>query len=497
MNPTVARGGSSFRGAFLYYMHDKNASTRERVAWTQSVNMLTADPDRAWKVMAYTARHQARLKAASGQKMTGRKAEKPVLAYSLSWHPEQKPDPDHMRETALQSLKALGLQEHEAMIIAHSDTAHRHVHVVANRIHPITGKVASDSYTWLKLSDFALTYARAHGMNYSPQREANKRKREEGIAVRYHDSEIAAAWAASTDGKSLVAALEARGFILAQGNKRLVVVDQYGKAHNPARHIEGVRAKELKGRLAGIDLAALPDATALSRERAAAHEASKNADQRPQQQPAPKSEPTAPRLAPAFDDRAAPQATPAPAMDRREAPAQPSQLPPDKTPTQAPTPTPQPDRPDMAAIRLERLKFKHGKEEIELAGEFAARLDREKAEMIKSLRLREQRDALTKLRQKCEAPALWRRLFGLAKRDRRELATRERHYAECKDRYAARVRALKNQHSQTVELLRVTQQKEREFAIRVKNPRINEPVRARSPENQRIRNRGKDMGFER
>jgi hypothetical protein len=170
MNPKVASGGRSFRGAFLYYLHDPKADTRERIAWTHSVNMFTDDPERAWKVMAYTAMHQDRLKAASGQRMTGRKTEKPVLAYSLSWHPDQKPDPAHMRETALQSLKVLGLEDHEAFIVAHSDTPHRHVHIIANRVHPIRGLVASSSFTFRKLSDFALQYAQTHHLNHCPQR---------------------------------------------------------------------------------------------------------------------------------------------------------------------------------------------------------------------------------------------------------------------------------------------------------------------------------------
>jgi hypothetical protein len=44
MIPKITTGGKSFQGAFMYYMHDKKADTRERVAWTQTENMLTTDP---------------------------------------------------------------------------------------------------------------------------------------------------------------------------------------------------------------------------------------------------------------------------------------------------------------------------------------------------------------------------------------------------------------------------------------------------------------------
>ena len=103
MVPVIAAGGASFQGAFSYYFHDKGAKTRARVDWTETLNMLTDCVDKAWKVMAYTAKAQARLKEAAGQKMTGAKLKKPVFAYSLSWHPEQKPSKDEMLEAARDS----------------------------------------------------------------------------------------------------------------------------------------------------------------------------------------------------------------------------------------------------------------------------------------------------------------------------------------------------------------------------------------------------------
>ena len=54
------------------------------VAWTEVLNLPTADPDRAWRMMADTALSQAELKAAAGIKATGRKLTSPVLAYSGS-----------------------------------------------------------------------------------------------------------------------------------------------------------------------------------------------------------------------------------------------------------------------------------------------------------------------------------------------------------------------------------------------------------------------------
>ena len=100
MVPRLAAQGSSFHGAYLYYFHDKEALTQTRVAWTKTINLLTDKVEKAWKVMAFTAKHQKELKEASGQKRSGAKLKKPVFAYSLSWHPEQKPDRKTMMEAA-------------------------------------------------------------------------------------------------------------------------------------------------------------------------------------------------------------------------------------------------------------------------------------------------------------------------------------------------------------------------------------------------------------
>ena len=41
MVPVIANRGASFARAFAYYLHDKNAQTSERVAWTRCLNLMT------------------------------------------------------------------------------------------------------------------------------------------------------------------------------------------------------------------------------------------------------------------------------------------------------------------------------------------------------------------------------------------------------------------------------------------------------------------------
>jgi Relaxase/Mobilisation nuclease domain len=264
MIPRIAKGGRSFKGAYQYFGHDKEKSSKHRVAWTHTENMITDDPEKAWKVMAYTAKVQDRLKEASGQKATGRKLQKPVFSYSLAWHPEQKPDRAHMLATAKKSLIALGLEDHEVFMIAHKDEPHKHVHVIVNRVHPLTGLAASLSNSRRKLSDFARTYEKENGKVYCLQREKNFQKRKEGVRTRYGDPNIVAAWQETNDGKGFASALQKRGYHLAQGYKRIVVIDPHGKIHNPARHLDGLRAKDIRQKLGDFNFASLPDAAKLS-----------------------------------------------------------------------------------------------------------------------------------------------------------------------------------------------------------------------------------------
>lgn len=194
MVPALTKGGSSFKGAAAYYLHDKPApgqgagreerpTSSNRVAWTETVNLTTADPDRAWRMMATTAMAQAELKAAAGVKATGRKLTSPVFAYSLAWHPDERPDRTEQMDAARSSLKALGLEEHQAVIVAHNDEPHAHVHVIVNRVHPADGKAATLSNSQRAIQKWALAYERQQGKILCPKREENAKKREQGQQV--------------------------------------------------------------------------------------------------------------------------------------------------------------------------------------------------------------------------------------------------------------------------------------------------------------------------
>ena len=137
--------------------------------------------------MFAVVRDQTALKKHAGRSAGGRKNTKPVLHYSLSWALDENPSPEHMRETARSSLKALGLEEHQAVLAAHSDKDHLHVHIVVNTIHPESGMTATLKYSKEKLSRWAEAYEREHGI-YCQERIRNNAMRREVSAAREQDN---------------------------------------------------------------------------------------------------------------------------------------------------------------------------------------------------------------------------------------------------------------------------------------------------------------------
>lgn len=163
MNPSAARKGSSFAGVVGYITHDVGEKSSERVAFTHTLNMRTADPAKAAKVMAWTALHASELKEAAGIQATGRKGENPVYHFSLNWEPGETIAQNEMVAAAGSVLRALGYEEHEAVLAAHTDKAHRHLHIVVNRVHPMTGKTHNPNNDYDRLQRWAYQYEKDRG----------------------------------------------------------------------------------------------------------------------------------------------------------------------------------------------------------------------------------------------------------------------------------------------------------------------------------------------
>lgn len=173
-----ATSGRGFVGLVRYLMHDKDASTTDRVQLVHTENIAGDTARAALSEMLWTFEHQHDLKVRAGMKLTGRKLEKPVYHLSLSWHPTEQPDDQQMIEAARDALTAQGLQDHQILMVIHNDTGHRHIHVLVNRVHPQTGLAATLKLDHQKFSRWAERYEKEHGKVWCQERVKNNQARD-------------------------------------------------------------------------------------------------------------------------------------------------------------------------------------------------------------------------------------------------------------------------------------------------------------------------------
>jgi len=188
MVPEVGtRGGFSFHGSFAYYLHDKRQEgeavriTSERVGWTETRNLATADPHLAQRIMIATAQQADELKRAAGLRAGRDKKTGAVFTYSLSWHPDEAGTIDRaeMIRAVDQTLKLLDAENRQAVIICHTDTAHPHVHVILNRVDPDNGRLLSGGNDRLKLSKWRERYEQERGQHFTRHWHSTDRAKEQ------------------------------------------------------------------------------------------------------------------------------------------------------------------------------------------------------------------------------------------------------------------------------------------------------------------------------
>ena len=119
--------GRRFAALARYLLHGRSGEETERVAWTAGRNLGTDDPDVAAIVMQVTADRNVRVGS-------------PAYHLTINFDPADPVTPERMQTVANRVLADLGLGEHQALLVAHRDREHPHVHLMVNRVHPVTGR---------------------------------------------------------------------------------------------------------------------------------------------------------------------------------------------------------------------------------------------------------------------------------------------------------------------------------------------------------------------
>lgn len=134
-NPVIGKAtlGGDFPGLADYLARDP-----ERVDWMESRNLPTRDPQASACLMRSTARDSERV-------------QKPCYHLSISFDPGDPADRETMRRVADRTLRDLGLQDHQALIVAHKDRRHPHMHIMVNRVDPERRTAWSNSWDFRRI----------------------------------------------------------------------------------------------------------------------------------------------------------------------------------------------------------------------------------------------------------------------------------------------------------------------------------------------------------
>jgi hypothetical protein len=179
--------------------------------------------------------------------------------------------PEQWKESVDTLEKNLGLEGHQRVVVEHVKNGRQHYHVVWNRVDVETLRVADIGGNWPIHEKTARELEARFGLTPTPtptntpdkkpalelyEIRAAERSGIDPVALK---AELTELWKSADSGKAFAAAIEERGYILAKGDSRdFCVIDGAGDAHSLARRLDGVRAKDVRERMADIDRESLP-----------------------------------------------------------------------------------------------------------------------------------------------------------------------------------------------------------------------------------------------
>ncbi len=180
--------------------------------------------------------------------------------------------PEQWQHCADTLEKRLGLEGHHRAMVMHTYHGEKHLHVVWDRIDENTLKAVNLFQDRPKCKEVARALEKELGLQQvrdekrepekelaAPTREEEQQARRKGQDLKETRSALRDAWEQSTDGQGFAAALDKRGFLLAQGDKRdYVAMDAQGSVYSLGKRTTGATAREVRAKLADLDRERLP-----------------------------------------------------------------------------------------------------------------------------------------------------------------------------------------------------------------------------------------------
>ncbi len=261
--PIIINGASRRAGAW-WANHLTNKERNERVELIEMRGVAAETVSGAFKEMEALA--------------IGTKCDNYFYQANINPRADEHLTPEQWVEAVDTLERNLGLSGQPRFVIEHEKDGRTHRHVVWSRVDVEHQRAISDSFTAPIHERTSRELESAFGLEPGrsilvadrdferPERGPEKWERfrgeRHGIDPEQITAELTGLWQNSDSGQSFKSAIEERGYILAQGDRRdLVVLDQAGDVHSLARRLEGVRAKDVLERFADLDGSDLPTVT--------------------------------------------------------------------------------------------------------------------------------------------------------------------------------------------------------------------------------------------
>lgn len=199
--------------------------------------------------------------------------------YSLSINPPEPITREQYGQAIDHIERRLGLTGQPRSIIFHikQGSGREHCHVVWSRIDTAKMRAVHLSHDHLKLRTLSRELAARFGLELplglAEDRDIDRfetadmslgekaQAEKSGISPIERQAEITAVYKGSDSPAAFAAALEHRGYYLAIGDRRShIVVDRHGDIHSLSRQIDGVKARQLRIFLEGLDMSTLEEA---------------------------------------------------------------------------------------------------------------------------------------------------------------------------------------------------------------------------------------------
>lgn len=248
----IIKGGSRRSGQF-FASHLMKTEENERVAVTEMRGLYADDLPEAFREMRLLA---------SGSGCTN-------YFYHATLNPrvDERLTPEQWGMAVDTLERNLNFTGHVRFVVEHEKEGRTHRHVVWSRIDPDTMRATPDSHNYLAHDRTRLELEQAFNHEptaFTPQPSQRKsrhikdwehfRAQSSAIDPREVRAAVTQLWQQSDSGPAFVAALEQRGYVLCKGDRRdFCVIDQAGDSHSLARRIDGVRAADIRTRLADLD----------------------------------------------------------------------------------------------------------------------------------------------------------------------------------------------------------------------------------------------------